>query len=143
MVKVKINNKQRKIKIEEDTLELFKEIVKEAARIEGYASGEISLGLLNNKEIRLLNKKYREIDEATDVLSFPMGEEILGDILISVEKADSQAEEYGHSFEREACYLIIHGVLHLLGYNHKNPGDKKEMRRKEERVLTKFNLDRD
>ncbi|MFW6006393.1 MAG: rRNA maturation RNase YbeY [Bacillota bacterium] len=143
MVKVQINNKQKEIEIEEDLLDLFEDIAQEAARIEGYDSGEISIGLINNEEIKILNRKYRDTDEVTDVLSFPMGEEIWGDILISVEKVVEQAEEYNHSFAREACYLIIHGVLHLLGYDHKSSGDKKDMRRKEERVLSKFNLDRD
>ena len=143
MVKVKINNKQTQIEIKEENISLFKDIAREAARIEGYSNGEISIGFINNKEIQKLNKKYRDVDEPTDVLSFPIGEEMWGDILISIERAQKQAQEYNHSFQREVCYLIVHGVLHLLGYNHKNSGEKKEMRRKEERVLSKFNLTRD
>ena len=143
MVKLLINNKQQQFEIEDDIVELFEEIVEEAARLEGYSEGEISVALLDNEEIQTLNKKYLNKDQPTDVLSFPMGEDIWGDILISVERAYSQAEEYGHSFKRELCYLLTHGVLHLLGYNHKNSGDKNEMRQKEERILSKFNLSRD
>ena len=79
----------------------------------------------------------------TDVLSFSMDEEIWGDIVISTEKVIEQAEEYGHSIKRELSYLIVHGILHLLGYDHETPGEQAEMRQKEERVLSELNISRD
>ncbi len=142
MVKVKINNKQNEIEISSVIYDLFQKLGQEAARLEGYNKGEISVAFLIDEEIKAINKKYKDTDRPTDVLSFPLGDEILGDILISVERARAQAEEYGHSFKREMCYLFVHGVLHLFGYNHKNSVDKKQMRQKEERVLSKFDLNR-
>lgn len=99
-------------------------------------------------KIREINKKYRNIDKPTDVLSFPMFEkeeiedikktnrpEVLGDIILSIEQIKNQAEEYGHSFEREFSYMIVHGFYHLLGYDHIKEEDKQAMRIKEEEVL--------
>ncbi len=143
MIKVEINNMQQKLKVDKELRELFETICRNTARLEGFDHGEISIALVDNEEIRGLNKKYRDVDEATDILSFPLGDEILGDIIISVERAVSQAEEYGHSLKRELCYLLIHGVLHILGYDHKNTGEKDEMRKKEERVLGELNIIRD
>ena len=142
MVEVKINNNQNIIDINQEIYNLFQKIGAEAAALEGYDQGEISVAFLTNKEIQEINKRYKNIDRPTDVLSFPLGDEILGDILISVEKAEEQASDYGHSFKREICYLFTHGVLHLLGYDHKTPGDKRQMRQKEKRILSKFDLER-
>ena len=107
--------------------------------------------LTNPENIKEINKKYRNIDKETDVLSFPMfekeeldeiiknkkfkNEDILGDIIISVEKVQEQAKEYGHSFERELSYMIVHGFYHLMGYDHIKEEDKKIMRPKEEKIL--------
>jgi len=111
----------------------------------------MSVILTNEKNIQNINKEYRNIDKVTDVLSFPMFEkqeldekienndflceDILGDIVISIEKVKEQAEEYGHSFERELGYMIVHGFYHLMGYDHIEEEDKKIMRPKEENVL--------
>lgn len=128
---------------------------------------EISLTFVNNNEIRELNKNYREIDSETDVLSFPMLEYpegkyfkdvytgykfkdefkdgdnlVLGDIVISLEKAKDQANEYNHPFIREVCYLTVHSMLHLLGYDHMEEEMKKVMREEEEKILSAFNLER-
>ncbi|HHX73457.1 MAG TPA: rRNA maturation RNase YbeY [Firmicutes bacterium] len=105
---------------------------------------EISLTVCDNAAIREINKTWRQVDEPTDVLSFPLwGEEEtvprgrvpLGDIVISLEKALAQAEEYGHSPEREILYLFTHGVLHLLGYDHMEEADRQKMRAAEEKLL--------
>jgi len=112
---------------------------------------EVSLVFVDDQYIRELNSQYRGIDQPTDVLSFAMlegeGPEtadsetiLLGDIVISLPTAKRQAEEYGHSFSREVAYLAIHGMLHLLGYDHMNEADKQVMREKEEEYLTKLNL---
>ena len=119
----------------------------------------ISVTLTTPEHIREINKQYRNIDKETDVLSFPMfekkeieqkienkdfeHEDVLGDIVISIEKVKGQAEEYGHSFEREFSYMIVHGFYHLMGYDHIKEEDKIVMRPKEESVLTKLGIRRD
>lgn len=112
----------------------------------------INIVLTNPKNIKEINKQYRNIDKETDVLSFPMFEreeltklenenpDILGDIVISIEKVEEQAKEYGHSFERELAYMAVHGFYHLMGYDHMEENDKKEMREKEENILEKLNI---
>jgi len=115
---------------------------------------EVSLVLADDEYIRVLNRQYRDKDCSTDVLSFALneGEEplmvdgpeevLLGDIIISLETATRQAEEYGHSLERELAYLTVHGILHLLGYDHMSEEDKKEMRQEEEYVLSFLGITR-
>ena len=122
---------------------------------------EINILLTDDEGIREVNRTMRQIDRATDVLSFPMfdlapgehpGEEDadpdtglvpLGDMCISVERAKAQAEEYGHSFEREICYLCVHSVLHLLGYDHLDEGEmKRQMRQREEEIMKQLKLER-
>lgn len=107
--------------------------------------------IVNNKKIREINKKYRGKDESTDVISFAFEETIninyknkrfLGEIYISVDKAISQAKEYNHSLKREVCFLTVHGLLHLLGYNHIDEEDRKEMRKLEESVLRSYDAKR-
>lgn len=112
--------------------------------------------LTNPEYIRKLNKEYRQIDKETDVLSFPMFEkneikslenlefeETLGDIVISVQRVEEQAKEYGHSFERELAYMVVHGFYHLMGEDHMNDEEKEVMRTKEENVLNKLNIVRE
>ena len=114
----------------------------------------INIVLTNPENIRKINKEQRNIDKETDVLSFPMfekneitkfesaGLDILGDIVISIKKVKEQATEYGHSFERELSYMVVHGFYHLLGYDHMNDEDKLEMRKKEENILNKLKITR-
>ena len=118
----------------------------------------ITITFTTPEEIRKINKKYRNIDKATDVLSFPMFEkeeldekiknkdflyeDILGDIIISIEKVKEQAVEYGHSFERELSYMLVHGFYHLMGYDHIEEEDKKIMRPKEEKILNDLKISR-
>ena len=118
---------------------------------------EINVILTNAEVIRQINSEYRKIDKSTDVLSFPMFEkdeiaiiqengsiipEVLGDIVISIEQVRKQAQEYGHSFERELSYMVVHGFYHIMGYDHMEEKDKKEMRQKEEVILKKIGLER-
>ena len=136
--------------------------VKTALSAEGVAVRcEINILLTDDEGIREVNRTMREIDRATDVLSFPMfdlvpgehpGEEDadpdtglvpLGDMCISLQRARAQAEEYGHSFEREVCYLCVHSVLHLLGYDHLDEGEmKRQMRGREEVIMSQLKLER-
>lgn len=114
----------------------------------------LSVILTTPNQIQEMNNTYRKINKATDVLSFPMFEkdeipniiseieEPLGDIVISIEKVKEQAEEYGHSFERELAYMVVHGFYHLMGYDHIELVDRTEMRAKEETVLNKLNITR-
>lgn len=119
----------------------------------------VSVTLTTPTEIRKLNNTYRNIDKETDVLSFPMFEkneideivknriknivpEVLGDIVVSVDRVKEQAVEYGHSYERELCYMLVHGFYHIMGYDHMVEEDKKIMRSKEEIVLEKLNQTR-
>ena len=119
----------------------------------------MSVTLTTPAQIHELNKEYRNVDKETDVLSFPMfekeeielkiknrkfdNEDVLGDIVISIERVEEQAKEYGHSFERELSYMLVHGFYHLMGYDHIEEEDKKIMRPKEEKVLSKLNITRD
>ena len=119
----------------------------------------ISITLTTPEHIHEINKQYRNVDKETDVLSFPMfeknelenkiknknfeHEDVLGDIVISIEKVKGQAEEYGHTFEREFSYMIVHGFYHLMGYDHIEEADKAIMRPKEETVLNKLGIRRD
>ena len=118
----------------------------------------VTVTLTTPKTIQEINKQYRNIDRATDVLSFPMfekdeldkkiqendfeNEDILGDIVVSVDKVKEQAIEYGHSFERELSYMIVHGFYHLMGYDHIEENDKKIMREKEENILKELDINR-
>lgn len=134
--------------------EYFQRGIAKALQVaEGPEEAEVSLTLVDDQRIHELNRDYRGVDRPTDVLSFALQEEveeepeildfadeILGDIIISVERARSQAEDYGHSFERELVYLAVHGTLHLLGYDHEAEEDKAEMRHQEETVMNQLGL---
>lgn len=112
---------------------------------------ELSVTFVGLDEIHELNREYRGVDRPTDVLSFPqfedleeeipeVGEICLGDVVICREKAEEQAEEFGHSFEREMVYLFTHSVLHLLGYDHMEEDEKKVMRQREEEIMEQIGL---
>ena len=113
---------------------------------------EVSLTFTDKEEIHMLNREYRNVDSVTDVLSFPQyesaddfpdtGEIIMGDVVICVEKAVEQAEELGHSTERELVYLFTHSILHLMGYDHMEDDEKELMRGKEEAVMDAIGLKR-
>ncbi|MFW5687017.1 MAG: rRNA maturation RNase YbeY [Halanaerobium sp.] len=143
MINAEFNNQQDEIDIDQEMLELLKKVIITAAELEGYSGGEVSIAFVSNQQIKELNSKYRETDQTTDVLSFPIDDEMLGDIIISAKRAAEQALEYGHSLKRELAYLTVHGMLHLFGYDHQSEEEKKEMRQKEERVLTQLGISRD
>ncbi len=148
----------------------IKKVVDKCFEVENLQNTNLymSITLTNPEEIKTINKQYRNINKATDVLSFPMFEkeeldtmvqdsakkdqvddtenqvrDILGDIVISIQKVQEQAKEYGHSFERELSYMVVHGFYHLMGYDHMVEDDKKQMRKKEENILEKLNISRD
>ncbi|MBQ8357935.1 MAG: rRNA maturation RNase YbeY [Clostridia bacterium] len=108
---------------------------------------EVSVTFTDNEGIRAINREYREKDAPTDVLSFPLFEEgadgtrMLGDIVLSLEKCRTQAEEFGHSFERECAFLTVHSTLHLLGYDHvNNEEEEKDMRERQTAIVEGMGL---
>jgi len=132
-------------------------IALDSLRYEGFDENcEISISIVDNTEIQQINKQFRNIDRPTDVLSFPMltfteneiieknenGEIVLGDIIISLERAEEQAKEYGHSLKREIAFLTAHSMLHLLGYDHMEPKEEKEMFTKQKEILEAAGISR-
>ena len=159
-MKVAIRNNQKKFKVTKEIRDLVRLAVKSALDYMEFGTKvEISLMFTDDAEIRELNREHRNIDRATDVLSFPLleydeegniieeymdfnpdGEMFLGDIVISLERASAQAEEYGHSFEREIGFLTVHSMLHLFGYDHMTPEDEEEMFGYQEDILKAMGL---
>lgn len=131
-------------------INLLKEIASFTLKKEKVDKPIVNIILVDNKKIHEINKNYRKIDRETDVISFALEDEnsminassyrILGDIYISIDKAKAQATEYGHSFKRELCFLAVHGIYHLLGYDHKTEDEEKVMFQKQEEVLNEFGI---
>lgn len=164
---IEFNNVKGLEAFNEDIGSLITRVIEAAIRYEEFNFNyEVSVTITDNSGIREYNSQYRNIDRETDVLSFPMlefdkkdiiahnfkvseedknpenGNVVLGDIILSLEKAKQQAEEYGHSIEREVAFLTVHSVLHLLGYDHMIIEDEVIMRKEEEQVLSNMNLSR-
>ncbi|MDD6478564.1 MAG: rRNA maturation RNase YbeY [Oscillospiraceae bacterium] len=153
-VKVYISDKQKKAKLPTGTRLLIRKACTATLVEEDFLEpAEINVTIVDDAEIKKINKEFRDIDASTDVLSFPLGENgeydinpennayMLGDVVISIEHAQAQADLYGHGFEREIAFLTIHSVLHLLGYDHVNGGiEKTIMREKEENILDNLGL---
>ncbi|MGN1432421.1 MAG: rRNA maturation RNase YbeY [Ruminococcus sp.] len=152
-IRVVITNKQKTVKIPTGIRMLVRRCCNAVLQMEKFQGpAEISVTFTDNKGIKELNKQYRNKDIETDVLSFPMGEngvydtdmetgaKILGDVVISMEKARDQAELFGHSLQREVGYLTAHSVLHLLGYDHMENLEKVRMREKEELIMEQLGL---
>ncbi|GAW93439.1 rRNA maturation RNase YbeY [Calderihabitans maritimus] len=156
MTQLDVSNLQDKVPVTQKILRLLQKVVAQTMEHEGISRPlQLSLVLVDNATIQELNSKYRGIDAPTDVLSFALldeeretipclGEEpeVLGEIIISLEKAREQAREYGHSLEREVCFLTVHGLLHLLGYDHETEEERKLMNHKEEEILSTVGLSR-
>ncbi len=159
MIQVDVLNEQENKSLTEEHFAMIKQVIEKAGELESVLNGEVVVTLVDDDEIHQLNKEYRGIDRPTDVLSFAMneGEEIdidyedveeemegfedtLGDIVISIPRAIAQAEEYGHSFERELGFLTVHGFLHLIGYDHENEEEEKVMFAKQEKVLEQLHI---
>lgn len=133
-------------------------VLSKCFEVENLLSSNLYIGIMftNPENIRKINKEHRGIDKETDVLSFPMFEkdeieflkenvveDTLGDIIISIQRVHEQAEEYGHSFERELAYMLVHGFYHLMGEDHMEDDEKVRMREKEEKILSMLNITRD
>lgn len=158
MNKIEIINMVKEFNLKEYRVD-FKNIVKEATRLLDIENNlSMSLTICLSDYIHKLNKEYRSIDRETDVLSFALEDgndedEILemidytgireiGDIIINLDRVKSQAKEYGHSERREICFLFTHGVLHLLGYDHMEENEEKEMFELQETILKNLNINR-
>ncbi|SDY30621.1 rRNA maturation RNase YbeY [Tindallia californiensis] len=148
---IDIDNRQDVFDVTEEEIKLIEKAVAYCYEVEEYSCEyQLSISFVSNQEIHDLNLHYRQKDEATDVLSFPMDfqgpeleEKLLGDIVISADKMMEQAIEYGHSVKREMIYLIIHSVFHLMGYDHMIDSDKQIMRQQEKKVMSLMNLSSD
>lgn len=139
---------------------IIKKVIEKCFEVEGLLKSKlyVSITLTNGEHIKEFNAKYRNIDKETDVLSFPMFEkeeidskienndfqnyDVLGDMIISIPKVEEQSKEYGHSFERELAYMVVHSFYHLMGYDHIEEEDKQIMRPKEEFILEKLDIKR-
>lgn len=155
-IKVIIENKQKTIRIPTGVRLLIRRCCHAALEMEKFqGSAEISVSIVDDDEIRQINNEHRHIDASTDVLSFPLGENghydvnpengayMLGDVVLSIERAQAQAEQFGHSLQREIGYLTVHSVLHLLGYDHVKGGlEAVRMREREEAIMTQVGLPR-
>ncbi|MEY4479606.1 MAG: rRNA maturation RNase YbeY [Bacillota bacterium] len=157
------SDEQDQIQIQDELIVKLEQLLAIAGVAEEVTSGEVALTFVDDEEIQALNKAYREKDKPTDVLSFPQWEdnddemtivydeddapeedaEMIGDIVISLQTAKRQAEEFGHSLEREVCFLFVHGFLHLLGYDHEEgDAEEAEMFAKQDEILQKAGISR-
>ncbi|MBQ9416329.1 MAG: rRNA maturation RNase YbeY [Clostridia bacterium] len=152
--KVYFSNRQKKVAISRSDYAVLRRAIKEVMRYEGLTFPfEVSVSFVDNEQIHVLNREYRNVDRPTDVLSFPQVEwadpsdremslipgveTVLGDIVISLEKAQEQAEQLGHSFLHEVTFLTIHSMLHLLGYDHeRSPEDDEDMCRRQREIIS-------
>lgn len=153
-LKIYFQDSQEKYMITYELQMLVRRAVLASLLSEGYDRDcEVSVTFTDNEGIRAINREFRDIDAPTDVLSFPMDDDEesiggqiaeLGDIVLSLERAHEQAEEFGHSDEREIAFLCAHSVLHLLGYDHEtSPEDDAEMREKQRRIMKELELEVD
>ena len=166
---IMIENEQSREEIGEDLKKSIEESIRTTLDHQGFLhDAEVSVLLVDDEAIRAINLDTRNVDNATDVLSFPMidyepgktykdlylghefgaeffdGDElVLGDVVISMERAREQSEEYGHSLKREVCYLVVHSILHLLGYDHMDEGERNKMRAAEEEILGTLKITRE
>ncbi|WP_205672133.1 rRNA maturation RNase YbeY [Ammoniphilus sp. YIM 78166] len=137
---VEILNEQEE-SLTAEQMDTLVHLLEKAAELEGISEKEVAITFVDNERIKELNQQFRNKDKSTDVLSFPLDEEdALGDIIISIPKVREQAEDYGHSFERELGFLTVHGFLHLLGYDHETEAEEREMFARQEQILQEFGL---
>lgn len=146
MIDVLFDNRQDIMEVTAENMKAVEKAVETVLRAEGEEGDfEVSVSFVTNEEIRELNRDYRNVDSETDVLSFPMDDEfdgktILGDIVLSTQRIIEQANDFGHSLEREMIYLTVHSMLHLLGYDHIIGEEKDEMRSKEKEIMKELQI---
>ncbi|NYB73479.1 rRNA maturation RNase YbeY [Sedimentibacter hydroxybenzoicus DSM 7310] len=146
MINVLFDDRQDVIEITGDNCKAVEKAIEEVIKAEELEEDfEVSVSFVTNEEIKGLNKEFRNVDSETDVLSFPMDDEfegvvLLGDIVLSTQRIIEQANDFGHSLEREMAYLTVHSMLHLLGYDHMNGDEKTEMRSREKEIMKKLQI---
>ena len=153
-MKVIISNYPEELSFPTEIEENVRAAAEKVGELYGVENGEVSVTLTNNDYIHQLNRNYRQIDRPTDVLSFALNESeepdiengpdinVLGDIILSVERAEEQAADYGHSLRREIAFLTVHGMLHLLGYDHMEEADRLEMEKEQRYVMEQLGISR-
>ncbi len=153
-MKVMISTYPEELRFPEEIEENVRAAAEKVGEIYGVENGEVSVTLTDNAYIHQLNRQYRQIDRPTDVLSFALNEsvepdiengpdiDVLGDIILSVERAREQAADYGHSLRREIAFLTVHGMLHLLGYDHMEEADRLEMEKEQRYVMEQLGISR-
>lgn len=144
--------------VQKEHIDLVEKLLQHAAKVENIEEdSEVSITFVTNEAIHEINRTYRDKDQPTDVISFALEElsdgeveilgedmpRVLGDVIISIDRTKEQAEEYGHTFERELGFLAVHGFLHLLGYDHMTTEDEKEMFSKQDEILSSYGLGRE
>jgi len=146
-MKIYYDDRQEDIEITDEIKELIKKSVKAVLKIENLEENvEVSVSFVDDDEIKGLNRDFRGVDKVTDVLSFPIDDEfmienkILGDVIINTKRVMEQASELGHTNERELSYLTVHSVLHLLGYDHMDEIEKREMREREKLAMKELSI---
>ncbi|MDU2109482.1 MAG: rRNA maturation RNase YbeY [Peptoniphilus rhinitidis] len=146
-MKIYYDDRQEDIEITDEIKELIKKSVKTVLKIENLEENvEVSVSFVGDDEIKGLNRDFRGVDKVTDVLSFPIDDEfmienkILGDVIINTKRVMEQASELGHTNERELSYLTVHSILHLLGYDHMDEIEKREMREREKLAMKELSI---
>jgi probable rRNA maturation factor len=162
VIQINWENDQNVVELSNDLLDKLQQLTDVLESMEQLEAGEVGLLFVDNEAIRELNAEYRNLDKPTDVLSFAIQEShedelqitfddeidaqsipnLYGDIVISLERAQEQAEDYGHSLLREICFLYVHGFLHLLGYDHLDADDGRQMLERQQQILEKVGIDR-
>ncbi len=155
MMNVIISNLPEDMPVDEKLKDTVIEAIEKVGELYGLDNAEVSVTLTDNEHIHEINREYRKVDRPTDVISFALNEgdepeieggapvNVLGDLIISMEKVAEQAVEYGHSNRREIAFLTVHGMLHLLGYDHIEEVDRVEMRKEEDFVMEKLGISRE
>lgn len=158
-MKVNFNLEPEDLIVPEGSIELLNTVTETVSKLYGLENAEVGITLTNNEYIHQINRQYRNIDRPTDVISFALNDiseeepiildngelqdkELLGDIIISVEQAAKQSEDYGHSLTREISFLTVHGLLHLLGYDHIDPSDEVEMQAEQKIIMEQLQITR-
>lgn len=154
MINIEIETMQERFEVTSGMQETLHRVIETVLGIEGIdGEGEVAVSLVDEEAIKDLNREHRGKDEVTDVLSFPQyasldeiravqGYLVLGDIVLCAGRAAEQAEEFGHSLERELAYLVVHSLYHLMGYDHLESAEKAAMREKEEFALERLGIRR-
>lgn len=152
-MEIEIRREPEHLTVSMEDMDAVRRVVETVGRLYGAEEAEVSVTLTDDAHIHVLNREYRGVDRPTDVLSFALMEseepeiiggasEVLGDLVISLERVQAQAEEYGHSALRELSFLTVHGMLHLLGYDHMEEDERLEMETEQRHVMEELGIER-